>query len=116
VCAQAALVFDVHENIPKAVMNIFTDPKFKGGAILGLPQSGVLRTPTASEISLNYTWLLPLVKAFPTKEGTIVLFELHQKPLIYVPLYQHVNKLSFFGVALPKLLMTQFQLHAKVCR
>ena len=77
-CAQASLAFDVHENIPQAVMNIFTDPKYKGGAILGLPQSGVLRTPTAYEISLNYTWLLPMVKAYPTKEGTMVSFELHQ--------------------------------------
>ncbi len=79
-CAQASLASDVHMNIPIAVLNIFMDPKYKGGAILGLPQSGVLKTPTASEISLNYTWLLPMVRAFPTKER---IFQLHVKVCNY---------------------------------
>lgn len=47
--------------------NVFEDPKYKGGALLGLPTSGMVKTPTASEISMNYVWLLPIVMHYPSK-------------------------------------------------
>ena len=49
------------------MMNFFEDPKYKGGALLGLPTSGMVKTPTASEISMNYVWLLAIVMHYPSK-------------------------------------------------
>lgn len=55
------------------VINLFAEPTFEGKALLALPQSGSVRTRTANEISMNYSFLLPLVKAYPTKVPEVVV-------------------------------------------
>ena len=55
-------------NLPPSMVAVFEDPRYKGGALLGLPQSGALKTPTASEISLNYPWLVGMVTKYPSKD------------------------------------------------
>lgn len=57
----------MHANIPAAVIGVFNNAEYKGGPLLMLPKSGAVKTPTASEISTNYMWLLPLVKCYPAK-------------------------------------------------
>ena len=57
----------MHANIPFTVIGVFSNAEYKGGPLLVLPKSGAVRTPTATEISKNYMWLLPLVKCYPSK-------------------------------------------------
>lgn len=52
-------------------MSIFEDPKYTGGALLSLPQSGMVKTPSATEISMNYVWLLGIVMHYPSKVSSI---------------------------------------------
>lgn len=61
------LAAEIHVNLPPSMLAVFEDPKYKGGALLGLPQSGTLKTPTANEISLNYPWLVGMVTKYPSK-------------------------------------------------
>jgi len=57
----------MHHALPPTVLALFEDPKYKGDGLLGLPQSKGIKTATAYEISLNYIFLLPIVKAYPSK-------------------------------------------------
>ena len=71
--AQEGLAASVHRNLPAALLSIFNDD-YDGRGLLGLPVSKGIKTPTASEVSLNYVFLLPLVQAFPSKDGVDKLF------------------------------------------
>ena len=66
--AQEDLAEAIHRHLPAALLSIFNDD-YDGRGLLGLPVSKGIKTPTASEVSLNYVFLLPLVQAFPTKDG-----------------------------------------------
>ena len=65
--AQEDVALDMHRNMPAALLALFT-PVFEG-PLVSLPESKGVRTPTAAEVSLNYVFLLPFVKAYPSKEG-----------------------------------------------
>lgn len=54
-------------SLPFSVLSVFEDDSYKGGPLLNLPKSGLVKAPTANEISLNYVWLLPIVQAWPSK-------------------------------------------------
>ena len=54
-------------NLPPAVLALFDSPDYPGNSLQALPESGNLKVPTAREISLNYTFLLPVVQASPSK-------------------------------------------------
>eukprot|EP00435_Cladocopium_sp_Y103_P005259 s130_g1.t1 len=56
-----ALATAIRVNLPPAVIALFDEPTYEGNGLLSLPESGAIRTPSASEISLNYTFLLPIV-------------------------------------------------------
>ena len=56
-----------HVGLPPPVIALFLEEDYEGGPLLSLPQSGALKVPTAYEVSLNYPWLLPLVKKWPSK-------------------------------------------------
>ena len=55
----------MHQNMPPALLALF-DQQYKGG-LVALPDSKGIKTPTAAEVSLNYVFLLPLVRAYPSK-------------------------------------------------
>ena len=41
---------------------------WKGGALLDLSQSRMIRTPTSRDIVANYHWLIAIVRASPQKD------------------------------------------------
>ena len=58
----------MYKTLPPTLITLFQDEDYKGGGILALPSSKGIKTPTAAEISLNYVFLLPIVKMYPTKD------------------------------------------------
>ena len=73
---QEDLAAAIHVNLPQSMLAVFEDPRYKGGALLGLPQSGTLKTPTASENSLNYPWLVGMVTQYPSKVDWLKLYRM----------------------------------------
>ncbi len=69
--AQECLAAAMHRALPATILVLFEDKNYKGDGLLGLPQSKGIKTPTAYEISLNYLFLLPIVKAFPSKDRVV---------------------------------------------
>lgn len=65
--AQVMLATSMRVSLPFAVLNVFEEDSYQGGPLLTLPQSGLVKAPTAHEISLNYVWMLPVVRAWPAK-------------------------------------------------
>ena len=57
----------IRANLPPAVLALFDEAEYPGNGLQALPESGNLKVPTAREISLNYTFLLPVVQANPSK-------------------------------------------------
>ena len=67
--AQENVARSMQQGLPATLLALFDDEGYKGEGLLALPNSQGIRTPTASEVSLNYVFLLPVVRAFPTKVG-----------------------------------------------
>ena len=59
----------MHQNLPATLLTLFEDEGYNGTGLLALPNSQGIKTPTASEVSLNYVFLLPVVQAYPSKVG-----------------------------------------------
>lgn len=68
---QESLATAIRVSLPPPVLAVFAEESYKGGALLVLPQSGALQYPTAYEVSLNYSWLLPIVRMWPSKAMVI---------------------------------------------
>ena len=68
---QESLATAIRVSLPPPVLAVFAEESYKGGALLVLPQSGALQYPTAYEVSLNYSWLLPIVRMWPNKAMVI---------------------------------------------
>ena len=64
-CAEEAAAADMHRSMPPALLALFTE-QYSGG-LVALPDTKGIRTPSAAEVSLNYVFLLPLVRAYPSK-------------------------------------------------
>ena len=63
------MALSMQQNLPATLLALFEDEGYKGGGLLALPNSKGIKTPTASEVSLNYVFLLPVVRAYPSKVG-----------------------------------------------
>ena len=64
---QVDLARAIKQNLPPNLVKIIMDPDFKGSALIDLGDSKCAAQPKAKEISLNYPWILPMVKFSPDK-------------------------------------------------
>ena len=88
----------IHRNLPATLLTLFNDD-YDGQGLLGLPTSKGIKTPTASEVSLNYVFLLPLVQAFPSKDGVDKLFAQGVIGIgIRMVLFNGVGPIQCFGI------------------
>ena len=69
--AQEDVAHAMRQNMPATLLALFEEKDYHGSGLLGLPTSKGIKTPTASEVSLNYIFLLPVVQAYPSKVGLI---------------------------------------------
>jgi hypothetical protein len=66
--AQDKLAADIYDALPFATRTYLESDRWKGGALLDLSQSRMIRTPTSREIVANYHWLIAIVRASPQKD------------------------------------------------
>lgn len=60
-CARAIKAY-----MPVSLITLITSEDWKGGALLDLSESRGIKTPSAKEISRNYSFLKPVVQLYPT--------------------------------------------------
>ena len=60
-CARAIKAY-----MPVSLITLITSEDWKGGALLDLSESRAIKTPSAKEISRNYSFLKPVVQLYPT--------------------------------------------------
>lgn len=65
-CANAIV-----NHMPASMISLITGDGWKGGGVLGLPESKGIKTCTAKEISLNYTFVKPVVVNSPAKANLL---------------------------------------------
>lgn len=53
--------------MPLPLINLINGPDWKGGALLDLPESQGIKTPTAREVSRNYSFVKPVIMCCPEK-------------------------------------------------
>lgn len=54
--------------MPVALLALINDDEaWKGGPLLDVPESKGIKTPTAREISKNYSFIKPVVLKYPSK-------------------------------------------------
>ena len=61
-CARALVA-----HLPVSFINLVETADYKGGPLIDLPETNGVKTPTAKEISRNYTFLKPVVLKYPSK-------------------------------------------------
>lgn len=60
-CARAIKAY-----MPVSLITLITSEDWKGGALLDLSESRGIKTPSAKEISRNYSFLKPVAQLYPT--------------------------------------------------
>ena len=65
--SQDSLAKGLQAALPPAVISLFDQADYAGAGLQSLPDSGTMKVPTANEISLNYPFILPVVKMFSSK-------------------------------------------------
>ena len=57
----------IHANLPLQVVQLITNPDWKGGPLVVLEGNCV--RPSAATVASNYAWLLPMVRDSPQRAG-----------------------------------------------
>lgn len=65
--SEEACALQIVNHMPVPLVNLINGRDWQGGPLLDLPESQGVRTPTAREISRNYSFVKPVILSCPHK-------------------------------------------------